>query len=591
MLAPPRVTRIDLSRGGFILACSDPLEEVTRCIGDWLEYWAARTPNALFLAERDAEGEWVRMTYAQVREQVGKLAQGLLDLGIGPTAPVVCLSDNSLDQALLTLATMHIGRPFATVSSAYSRLAKDYTKVATILQELAPGAVYAGDGAVYASAIRASAVSCPVILSTNAYQLDGSLSLAELMRTRETPAVMAEFAKITPETHAKYLLTSGSTGRPKIAINTHRMLCANQKQIQQSWPFLKDEKPVIVSWLPWSHTFGANHNFNLVLCNGGSFYIDEGRPVPGLMEKSVRNLREVQPNLYFNVPRGFDALIAFLEQDESFARDFFGRLRAVFYAAAALPQSTWDRLERSAQKVLGEKVWFTSAWGATESSPLLTNVHWRLDGPGCIGLPVAGTSIKFLPNGDKLEMRVKGPQVFPGYLNNPEKTAEAFDEDGYYKIGDAGLLIDPARPEKGIAFNGRVAEDFKLTTGTWVSVGTLRVRAVTALAPFAQDVVVTGHDRDEVGLLVFPTPAAKDVPTEQLHAHVREGLRKLKAEGGGGSSQSPTRAMLLDEPPSMDAGEITDKGYINQRAVLARRADDVLSLHTSPKLDRVVFLK
>ncbi|HRH72034.1 feruloyl-CoA synthase [Zoogloea sp.] len=591
MLAPPRVTRIDLSRGGFILACSDPLEEVTRCIGDWLEYWAARTPNALFLAERDAEGEWVRMTYAQVREQVGKLAQGLLDLGIGPTAPVVCLSDNSLDQALLTLATMHIGRPFATVSSAYSRLAKDYTKVATILQELAPGAVYAGDGAVYASAIRASAVSCPVILSTNAYQLDGSLSLAELMRTRETPAVMAEFAKITPETHAKYLLTSGSTGRPKIAINTHRMLCANQKQIQQSWPFLKDEKPVIVSWLPWSHTFGANHNFNLVLCNGGSFYIDEGRPVPGLMEKSVRNLREVQPNLYFNVPRGFDALIAFLEQDESFARDFFGRLRAVFYAAAALPQSTWDRLERSAQKVLGEKVWFTSAWGATESSPLLTNVHWRLDGPGCIGLPVAGTSIKFLPNGDKLEMRVKGPQVFPGYLNNPEKTAEAFDEDGYYKIGDAGLLIDPARPEKGIAFNGRVAEDFKLTTGTWVSVGTLRVRAVTALAPFAQDVVVTGHDRDEVGLLVFPTPAAKDVPTEQLHAHVREGLRKLKAEGGGGSSQSPTRAMLLDEPPSMDAGEITDKGYINQRAVLARRADEVLSLHTSPKLDRVVFLK
>ena len=578
MLAPPRVTRIDLSRGGFILACSDPLEEVTRCIGDWLEYWAARTPNALFLAERDAEGEWVRMTYAQVREQVGKLAQGLLDLGIGPTAPVVCLSDNSLDQALLTLATMHIGRPFATVSSAYSRLAKDYTKVATILQELAPGAVYAGDGAVYASAIRASAVSCPVILSTNAYQLDGSLSLAELMRTRETPAVMAEFAKITPETHAKYLLTSGSTGRPKIAINTHRMLCANQKQIQQSWPFLKDEKPVIVSWLPWSHTFGANHNFNLVLCNGGSFYIDEGRPVPGLMEKSVRNLREVQPNLYFNVPRGFDALIAFLEQDESFARDFFGRLRAVFYAAAALPQSTWDRLERSAQKVLGEKVWFTSAWGATESSPLLTNVHWRLDGPGCIGLPVAGTSIKFLPNGDKLEMRVKGPQVFPGYLNNPEKTAEAFDEDGYYKIGDAGLLIDPARPEKGIAFNGRVAEDFKLTTGTWVSVGTLRVRVVSALAPHAQDVVVTGHDRDEVGVLVFPTPQAAALPPEQLRAQVAAALKALKAEGGG-SSQAPGRALVLKEPPSADAGEITDKGYINQTAVLKRRAADVQALY------------
>jgi feruloyl-CoA synthase len=591
MLAPPRVTRIDLSKGGFILACSEPLGDVTRCIGDWLELWAERTPNQLYLAERGADGEWVKLTYAEVREKVGRLAQGLLNLGLGPTAPVVCLSDNSLDQALLMLATLHIGRPFATVSSAYSRLAKDFTKVSTILAELTPGAVYAGDGAVYASAIRASAVKCPVLLSNNAYQIEGSITLAELLRTRETPAVMEAFAKVTPETHAKYLLTSGSTGRPKIAINTHRMLCANQKQVQQCWPFLHNLRPVIVDWLPWSHTFGANFTFNMVLANGGSFYIDEGRPVPGLMEKSVRNLREVQPNLYFNVPKGFDALIAFLEQDESFARDFFGRLRAVFYAAAALPQTTWDRLERSAKKVMGEDVWFTSAWGATESAPALTNVHWRLDGPGCIGLPMAGTSIKFLPNGDKLEMRVKGPQVFQGYLNNPEKTAEVFDEDGYYKIGDAGVLIDPDKPEKGIAFNGRVAEDFKLTTGTWVSVGTLRVKAVSALAPYAQDVVVTGHDRDEVGLLVFPSPGAKDVPVEQLHAHIREGLKKLRADGGGGASQSPTRAMLLDDSPNLDAGEITDKGYINQRAVLSRRAEDVLMLHTSPKLDRVVFLK
>jgi feruloyl-CoA synthase len=591
MLAPPRVTRIDLSKGGFILACSEPLGEVTRCIGDWLEHWAERTPSQLYLAERDADGSWVKLTYAEVRDKVGRIAQGLLDLGLGPTSPVVCLSDNSLDQALLMLATLHIGRPFATVSSAYSRLAKEYSKVSSILTELNPGLVYASDGAVYGSAIRASALKCPIMLSNNAYMVEGCITMAELLRTRETPAVMAEFAKITPETHAKYLLTSGSTGRPKVAINTHRMLCANQKQVQLNWPFLQNLRPVIVDWLPWSHTFGANFTFNMVLANGGSFYIDEGRPVPGSMEKSVRNLAEVQPNLYFNVPRGFDALIAFLEQDESFARDFFGRLRAVFYAAAALPQSTWDRLERAAKKVMGEDVWFTSAWGATECAPALTNVHWRLDGPGCIGLPMAGTSIKFIPNGDKLEMRVKGPQVFPGYLNNPEKTAEVFDEDGYYMIGDAGVLIDPEKPERGIAFNGRVAEDFKLTTGTWVSVGTLRVRAVTALAPYAQDVVVTGHDRDEVGLLVFPSPGAKDLPTEQLHTHLREGLKKLRSEGGGGASQSPTRAMFLDEQPNLDAGEITDKGYINQRAVLSRRAEEVLMLHTSPKLDRVVFLK
>lgn len=591
MLAPARVTRIDLANGGFILASSEPLTDVTRCVGDWLEYWAERTPNALFLAERDASGEaWVKLTYDEVRTKVGMLAQGLLNLDLAAEAPVVCLSDNSLDQALLMLATLHIGRPFATVSSAYSRLAKDYSKIATILRELQPGVVYAADGAVYGPAIRASAVAAPVVFSHNAYQLEGSLSFAELQRTKETPAVMAAFAGITPDTTAKYLLTSGSTGQPKVVVNTHRMLCANQRQIQQTWPFLKEEKPVIVSWLPWSHTFGANHNFNMVLCNGGAFYIDEGRPVPGLMEKSVRNLREVQPNLYFNVPRGFDALISFLEQDESFARDFFGRLRAVFYAAAALPQATWDRLERQAQRVLGEKVWFTSAWGATETSPLLTNVHWRLDGPGCIGLPVPGTAIKFIPNGDKLEMRVKGPQVFPGYLHNPEKTAAAFDEDGYYLIGDAGYLIDVEHPEKGIVFNGRVAEDFKLTTGTWVSVGTLRVRAVTALAPYAQDVVVTGHDRDEVGLLIFPSPAAKDLSAEAWQAHIRDGLQKLK-QNGGGSSQSPTRALVLLEPPSLDAGEITDKGYINQRAVLSRRADDVLALHASPKHERVILLR
>lgn len=591
LLAPPRVTKIDLAKGGFILACSEPLGPVARCIGEYLEYWAERTPNALFLAERDAAGAWVKMTYSEVRERMGQLAQGLLDLGLGERSPVVCLSDNSLDQALLMLATMHIGRPFTTVSSAYSRLAKDYTKISGILGQLDPGVVYASDGAVYGSAIRASSLSCPVVLSSNGYEVNGSMAFTELLRTRETPAVMEAYRRITPDTHAKYLLTSGSTGIPKIVINTHRMLCANQTQIQQSWPFLKEEKPVIVSWLPWSHTFGCNHNFNMVLCNGGSFYIDEGRPTPGLMEKSVRNLREVQPNLYFNVPRGFDVLISFLEEDPGFARDFFGRLRAVFYAAAALPQATWDRLERAAQQVLGEKVWFTSAWGATETSPLITNVHWRLERPGCIGLPVPGTSIKFLPNGDKLEMRVKGPQVFPGYLHDPEKTAAAFDEDGYYMIGDAGVLVDDDAPQKGIVFDGRVSEDFKLTTGTWVSVGTLRVRAVSALAPYAQDVVVTGHDGNEIGLLIFPSAAAAEVPAETLRAHVLEALRKLAEEGGGGSSQTPRRAMFLASPPDLDAGEITDKGYINQRAVLARRADEVALLHTAAKTDRVIVFK
>lgn len=588
MLALPAVLKHDLPDGGFVLSSPEPLGEVTRCVGDWLEHWAQTTPNALFLAERDAEGEWVKLTYAQVREKIGAIAQGLLDLGLAENAPVVCLSDNSLEQALLMFATMHIGRPFTAITSAYSRLAKEYSKIAGILHDLQPGVIYAADGAVYGPAIRAAGPSCPIVLSHNAYSVATARAFAELTRAKETPAVMEAFARITPQTHAKYLLTSGSTGKPKVVVNTHRMLCANQQQIRQTWTFLREEKPVIVSWLPWSHTFGTNHNLNMALCNGGSFYIDEGRPVPGLMEKSVRNLREVQPNLYFNVPKGFDALIGFLEEDETFARDFFGRLRGVFYAAAALPQATWDRLERSAKSVLGESVWFTAAWGATETSPLITNVHWRLDGPGCIGLPAPGTSIKFLPNNGKLEMRVKGPQVFSEYLRNPEQTAKAFDAEGYYLIGDAGLLVDDARPEKGIQFNGRVAEDFKLTTGTWVSVGTLRVKAVTALAPWAQDVVVTGHDADEVGLLVFPTPAARELGAEQLALHICEGLRKLNSAGGG-SSQTVNRALVLHEPPSMDAGEITDKGYINQGAVLKRRAEQVKLLHTKPRPDGVIF--
>lgn len=590
MLAPPRVTRIDMANGGFILANPEALGEVTRCVGEWLEYWARHTPNALFIAERGTNGEWVKMTYAEVRQQVGGLAQALLDLGIGPQAPVVCLSDAGIDQALLMLAALHIGRPFSTVSSAYSRLAKDLTKIAGILRELAPGAVYASDGGLYAPAIRASALKCPVIVGANSDQVEGSVLLEALLRTQETPAVMDVFAHIEPHTHAKYLLTSGSTGSPKVVINTHRMLCANQKQIQQAWPFLREEKPILVSWLPWSHTFGTNYNFNMVLSNGGSFYFDDGRPVPGQMEKSVRNLREVQPNLFLNVPRAFDALLTFIEQDPAVARDVFGRLRAVFYAGAALPQSTWDRFERAAQKVVGRKVMFSSSLGSTETAPVATFVHWLSDSPRCIGLPVAGTSIKFLPNGDKLEMRIRGPQVFSGYLNNPEKSAEAFDEDGYYKIGDAGCLIDESRPERGIAFNGRVAEDFKLTTGTWVSVGMLRVKAVTALAPYAQDVVVTGHDRDEVGLLIFPSQDAGSLSPGALQAHVRDGLRRLKSEGGSGSSQSPTRALLLEEPPCVESGEITDKGYLNQRAVLTRRSHLVQTLYTALATDRVVLL-
>jgi len=590
MLAPALIERTDLDDGAFILANPQPLGEIARCVGEWLDDWARRTPNALFLAERDAAGEWRKLSYGEVRSQIGKIAQSLLDMGLGPEEPVVALSDPGIDQALLMLATLHIGRPFSTVSSAYSRLSRDFGKVRHALRELRPGLVYAVDAAVYKPAIEACSPSCPVLVSQSAETLAGSLRFDGLLRGIESPQVAHAFQSIEPGTHAKYMLTSGSTGHPKIVINTHRMLCANQKQIQLAWPFLKEEKPIIVSWLPWSHTFGTNYNFNMVLANGGSFYFDEGRPMPGLIEKTVQNLREVQPNLLLNVPRGFDSLVSLMEADEAIARDCLGRVRVVFYAGAALTQNCWDRINVQIDKVIGERVLFSSSLGSTETSPVGTYLHWRSDDPRCVGLPVAGMQMKFIPNGDKLEVRMKGPQIFPGYLRDEARTAEAFDEDGYYKIGDAACLIDPARPEKGIAFNGRVAEDFKLATGTWVSVGSLRIKAVSLLAPYAQDVVVTGHDRNEVGLLIFPTPKARQADSRALRAHVCEALEKIKEQNGASLSLTPKRAIFLSEPPCIESGEITDKGYINQRLVLRQRAEIVDRLYAALPADPDVIV-
>ena len=582
MLAAPRVERIGLAGGAFVLRSPEPLRAPARCIGEWLERWARETPDAPFLAERDSRDTnagWHRLDYRQTREQIGRLAQGLLDRDLPAGAPVVILSDNSIDHALLALAAMHVGLPVCAVTPAYSRMTRDHRKLASILAALRPALVYAADAQAYGAAIAATGTTAPVFASLNPDALRGAQSLSALASRGETPAVRAAFAAMTPQTHAKYLLTSGSTGLPKVVINTQAMLTANQQQIVQCWPFLRHEKPRLLDWLPWSHTFGANHNFNMALAHGGSITIDEGRPAPGLVDKTVRNLRAVRPNLYFNVPRGFDMLLPFLEADDALAAEVFGSMRLLFYAGAALPQATWERLEAVARRGGAPAPWFTSAWGATETSPLLTSVHWRIERAGCIGLPAPGTEIKFVPNGGKLELRVRGPQVFAGYRDAPELTAAAFDDDGFYRIGDAGRLVDAARPEAGIAFDGRVAEDFKLTSGTWVSVGTLRLKVVSALSPLAQDVVITGHDRDEVGALVFPTPAAKAMAAGELRDAMRAKLAVMNGAADGASSQVVRRALLQDEPASLDAGEITDKGYINQRAVLERRQAAVQALY------------
>jgi feruloyl-CoA synthase len=591
-LAPRRVTRTDLPGGAFVLRSPEPLKPHARCVGEWLERWAAETPEATAFAEPRPAGGWQRLSWRALRQQVGSVAQALLDLRLPADAPITVLSDNSLDQLVLLLAGQQVGHVVCTVSSAYCRLAGgDFSRILGILQALQPSLVYASDVKTYGAAVRAAqaaGLSAPIVFSDGAEDLPGARAFKQLLATAETPAVGRAFAALTPQTHAKYLLTSGSTGTPKVVINTHGMLTANQQMIAQTLRFLDESHPVLLDWLPWSHTFGGNHNMNIVLRNGGTMYLDDGRPMPGLVDKTIAHLREVQPTVYFNVPRGYDMMLPALEADDALARRFLGQLQMLFYAGSAMPATTWQRLQAVAERARDTPLWMTTSWGSTETAPAITFAHWQLEKAGVIGLPMPGAELKFVPSGDKLEMRVRGPNIFPGYRGNEAATRSAFDEDGYYCIGDAGLLADPADPSQGVVFNGRVAEDFKLTSGTWVSVGNLRLRVVSALAPLVQDVVITGHDRADVGVLVFLSEAARALPEGTLRERVSTALAALAAEGGG-SSQTPARAMLLPDAPNAAAGEITDKGYLNQRLVLSRRADVVQRLHQQPADPSVIF--
>ncbi|KRR30369.1 feruloyl-CoA synthase [Bradyrhizobium retamae] len=594
LFATPAIVADRRTDGSILVRSTTPLRSSARCIGDWLEHWARQAPDRIFLADRaSVDTPWTAVTYKDALKQVRSAAAWILAQGLSAERPLVILSDNSVEHALFALAAQHVGVPSAAISPAYSLMSKDFDKLKSMISLLGPGAIYVSGTKPFAAALAAIKPLHSATIVSGSADAGDAISFRAITATPETPDVEKAFAAITPDTIAKFLFTSGSTGTPKAVINTQRMLTSSQQAKAQTWTFLEDigEDLVILDWLPWSHTFGANHNLNLVLRNGGTLYVDGGKPAPGLFATSLANLRSVMPSVYFNVPRGFDMLIAALRSDDELRKKFFSEVKFAFYAGAALPQNLWDALEELSIKTVGRALPMVSACGSTETSPLATDCHFQAKRSGNIGVPIPGTELKLVPSGDKLEVRVRGPNVTPGYWKAAELTAQAFDEEGFYLIGDAVTFADPARPELGLFFDGRVAEDFKLNSGTWVSVGTLRVAGIAALAPLAQDIVVTGHGGDEVRFLVFPNIAAcrahaglpdsadlKDViGHDKVRAAIAQGLANLKAQAGNSSGHA-TRALLLAEPASVDGGEITDKGYINQRAVLTRRASAVATL-------------
>jgi feruloyl-CoA synthase len=595
-------------RPGGVIRVRSPrdLDPYPDRLTDRLVHWAAEAPDRTFVAEREPSGAWRRVSYAETLALVRRIGQGLLDRGLSAERPLAILSGNDIEHALLGLAALYAGIPYAPISPAYSTVSTDHGKLRHILDLLTPGLVFAADGAAYGRAI-ATVVppDTEVVVTTHPPASRHATLFASLAETRATPAVEAAHRAVGPDTIAKILFTSGSTGWPKGVINTQRMLTSNQVMLRTVLSVLQEAPPVIVDWLPWNHTFGGNHNVGLVLYNGGSLYIDAGRPTPVEILHTVRNLREIAPTIYFNVPKGYEMLLPHLHDEPDLAKNFFSRLKLTFFAAAGMPKPVWDALDEIAMKTCGEQILMLTGLGATESAPFALSCGRDNSRSGHVGVPVPGVELKLVPNEGKLEARLRGPNITPGYWRQPELTARAFDEEGFYRLGDALRFIDPENPEMGFAFDGRIAEDFKLATGTWVSTGPLRARLIDLMAPHVRDVVIAGLDRDEVTALVFPdiaacralcpdlgleAPIAVVLADKRVRAAFREALAALAAEATG-SSKRIARAILLADPPSIDAREMTDKGSINQGAVLTNRAALVEELYGTPHSPRVITLR
>ncbi len=583
--------------GHTYLQADQALDAYPQRMTDRLVHWAHATPERTLYARRDPAlgGEWRHLSFAQALEAARCIGQALLDRGLNAERPLVILSENSLEHAMLALGAMYAGVPFCAVSPAYSLISQDFDKLRHVLDTLTPGLVYAEDWKRYGRAIEAVLpVGTEVAINKIADHATTTRTLTPfdaLVQTKTSPAVDAAMQATGPDTIVKFLFTSGSTKLPKAVINTQRMICANQQQMRQSMPVIAEDPLVLMDWMPWNHTAGGNHNFFMVVFNGGTLYIDDGKPTPALLGETLRNLREVAPTWYFNVPVGFEAIANAMQTDAELRRNFLSRVRQLFYAGAALAQPIWDSLYAAAEQEYGERVVMTAGLGMTESSPFGLFVTTPHSKAGDLGLPAPGLELKLVPMGDKTEIRYRGPNITPGYWRGEEATAEAFDEEGFFCTGDAVQWIDPNDIHQGLRFDGRIAEDFKLATGTFVSVGPMRARIAAAGAPYVQDAVITGLNLKEVGALIFPTTACrtlsglpasaslKDVlESPAVQSHFQGVVNKLAASATG-SANRVARLHLMAELPSIDKGEVTDKGSINQRAVLKHRAALVDALH------------
>ena len=599
---PERALEINRrDNGEVILRNPTPLDAYPNQLSDHLRRQAARIPDQTFLAQRNDNGDWVHLTYAQTRDQADRVSQWLLDNGHTPDNPVAILSDNSLNFGILQLASMQVGIPAMPVSPAYSLMSKDFAKIHYVCGSFTPSLIYVEDAAMFKPTLDAVKPRATIVATKNADAIPGVIAFDDLLKTETSEALERAYATVTPDSIGKILLTSGSTGMPKGVVNTQRLMCSSQAQIGQALPFMHEVPPVLCDWLPWNHTFAANFNFNTVLTYGGTYWLDEGKPIPGRFEATLRNLRDVKINQYVNVARAYEMLIPALEADPSLAEHVLGDVLYLFYAGAGLPQVLWDRLEALSIKVRSARIPIMTSLGSTETGPPAVKGYWPSDTTGTIGLPMPGLEAKLASAGGKTEIRFRGPNIAPGYYRNPEKTAEAYDEEGFYKIGDAVKWANASDPLQGLMFDGRVAENFKLLTGTWVATGILRLDVLSHISPLVSDAAVTGENRNEVGLLGFANiEACKQVigaGSEQMspedvvtHPAVHNALRKRLADYNNdhpASSQSVRRVLLMTEPPSIDAGETTDKGYLNQRAILTARAEQVQRLYDGSGADIV----